>query len=155
MRGLHASFFWTCLRERVLREQRIWCEVKYRPANLIPWGTYIRLHCLEKPFLLLRQRTLFSKRNATLICPFSLVALGHWPQHRVLVILLNGLGSDLKKTAFYNPRFTDIQSSPKETQLQKSCISFWKECICLFPNLITICTITSLVYFIFRPALGH
>ncbi len=54
--------------------------------------------------------------------------LGHWPWHRVLMILLNGLGSDLKKTTFYNPRFTGIHSSPKERQLQKCCISFQNDC---------------------------
>ncbi len=32
----------------------------------------------------------------------------------------------------HNPRFTCIHSSPKETQLQKCCVSFGKECICLY-----------------------
>ncbi len=36
--------------------------------------------------------TLFSKRNASLICPFFLVPLGHWPWHRVSKNLSNGLG---------------------------------------------------------------
>ncbi len=31
-------------------------------------------------------------------------------------------------TLDHNPRFTGIQSSPKERQLQKSCVSFEKEC---------------------------
>ncbi len=42
----------------------------------------------------------FPKEMQTLMCPFFVVPLGHWPWHRVLVILLNCLGIDLKKTAF-------------------------------------------------------
>ncbi len=33
--------------------------------------------------------TLSSKRNLSLICPFSLVPLGHWPWHKVLKFLPN------------------------------------------------------------------
>ena len=39
----------------------------------------------------IRTTTPFSKRNATLICLFSLLTLGHWPWHRVFMNLLNGV----------------------------------------------------------------
>ncbi len=29
----------------------------------------------------------------------------------------------------FGPKFTDLHSSPKERQLQKSCVSFGEECI--------------------------
>ncbi len=63
--------------------------------------------------------TPFSKRNATLICPFFLVPLGHWPWHRVFMSIAKMV---------YNSSFTGIHSSPKERHLQKCCVSFGKEC---------------------------
>ncbi len=61
-------------------------------------GGPLKLACWNKIYC-----TLFSKRNASLICPLSLVLLGHWPWYRVL----------------YDPRSSGIQSSPKEMQLPK------------------------------------
>ena len=52
--------------------------------------------------------TLFSKRNTSLICSFFLVPLGQM---------------------MYALRSSGIQSSPKEMQLSKACISFGEECI--------------------------
>ncbi len=59
-------------------------------------------------FILLANITLFPKRNATLISGFFMVTLDQGQ---------------------FGPNFTDLHSSPKERQLQKSCVSFGEECI--------------------------
>ncbi len=46
--------------------------------------------------------TLFTKRKLHLISPFALVPLGHWPWLMVLMILSNGLGSNMQKTPSRN-----------------------------------------------------
>ena len=68
--------------------------------------------------------TLFSKRNATLVYPFSLVSSGHW--HRVLIFY----------TTVAVHWIQVIHSSPKEMQLKKGCVSFGKECTNISSGLI-------------------
>ncbi len=82
-------FFWTC-------SCKIWYYSIVFP--FWPWHSsasniwhhwelckfYVQLHMSLQP----SWHTLFSKRNATLICPFPLVPPGHWPWHRVLLNLL-------------------------------------------------------------------
>ncbi len=89
--------------------------------------------------------TLFPKRNATLISRFFMVTVdqGQWP--RVMCTKGNAPESNRQKTPSKNikrfcqytrsnaqmkfaPKFTDLHSSPKERQLQKSCVSFGEEC---------------------------
>ncbi len=60
--------------------------------------------------------TLFPERNATLISRFL-----WWPWTRVS-------DPSLVETTF-GPKFTDLHLSPKERQLQKSCVSFGEECM--------------------------
>ncbi len=74
------------------------------------------------------------QKNAFLICPFFRCPwLSVWPWPRVISILLNGLESIACCTCC-GPKFTDLHSSIKETQLQKCCISFWEECISSLKN---------------------
>ncbi len=51
-------------------------------STWVGWLTELTLHCNTYCY------APFSKRDATLICPFFLVPLGYWPWHRVFMILL-------------------------------------------------------------------
>ncbi len=91
--------------------------VSRKANNFAPWGSFF----LPKTPLILLHTTLFPKRNATLISRFFMVTLdqGQWLQ----VMCTKG-----NVQTKFGPKFSDLQSSPKERQLQKSCVSFGEEC---------------------------
>ncbi len=84
-------------------------------------------HIVQHPTILFY--TLFPKRNATLISGFL-----WWPWTKVI-----DLGSCIRciVNMKFGPNFSELPSSPKERQLQKSCVSFGEECslsICILSH---------------------
>ena len=68
--------------------------------------------------------TPFSKRNESLICPFSLVPLGHWPWHRVLKILANCPESNLQKAPFQNSWPSSLNLKKQDFMVDRTTNSF-------------------------------
>ncbi len=92
------------------------CVVINEKDWMIQFFTYTLL-------LTLAQYTFFPKRNATLISRYL-----WWPRTRV-----SDPRSCTPREMTFGQKFTDLHSSPKDRQLQKSCVSFGEECIaCMF-----------------------